>query len=378
MTAVGDDYSAAYFNPGALGDLDTSMVDAGYLIASPRFQGGLKDVDDEREFNAENKVALIGFTMNLSNLFKNDQGLGIGFDVAIDDNLKSFLYFEEARDDNGQFIRYGLSSITMVTSLGVQIIPQLHVGIGGFVLVEGKNNLVAETNLAGDTKEEEIQVAAKPAIAPIAGIYAPVHSVVTIGATYKGKGVAEFSAIDASTDALVSNSSLSKLNLLMAFKDTYVPQQISLGVSVKPIDQLLIAVDATWANWGDYDREIKDGDVVRSEGHFDTHDIYIPRLGIEYTPIDLLYIRAGYYYEDTPFSDPGIGNAVVLDNAKHVGSLGVAHDIDYIPFLTYPVTVGATYFNHYLVKRTVKADDGREFVSKGDLNGLIASITLRY
>jgi len=61
-----------------------------------------------------------------------------------------------------------------------------------------------------------------------------------------------------------------------------------------------------------------------------------------------------------------------------VFSLGAAHDITYIPFLAHPLTVGATYFNHYLISRTVEAGDGRKFESSGDLNGVIGTLTLRY
>jgi len=378
MTAVGNDYSVAYFNPAALGAMTTSQLDIGYLYAAPRFNGGLNDGGDEINFETDNKLVLLGFTMNLSELFNNKHGLGLGFDMSIDNNLKSFMNFEDSRDDNGQFARYGLSSVTMVTGLGIKIIPQLYVGGGGFIMIKGENKLIAETDMAGNTREEEIQVSAEPAFAPIISLYAPVHPVITIGASYRGKALAKFDAIDATTDALVSDSRLTTLNLLMAFKDTYVPQQATLGVAVRPMQELLLSVDGTWANWGDYDEEVSKKDAVKENADFDTHDIYIPRFGIEWTALENVCFRAGYYYEDTPFSDPGIGNAVVLDNAKHVFSLGAAHDITYIPFLAHPLTVGATYFNHYLISRTVEAGDGRKFESSGDLNGVIGTLTLRY
>ncbi len=377
MTAVGDDYSMTFFNPGALGALETNQLDITYLYAEPRFYGGVYGNDDV-EFNVANKLTLIGFTMNLSGLFNNRHGVGLGFDIAIDNNLKSFLAFDEHRDDNGQFVRYGLSSVTMVTALGVKIIPQLHIGLGGFIMIKGQNTLVAETDLAGNTREEEIQVNAEPAIAPIIGIFAPVHDMVTLGAVYRGRGKAEFSEIDAGTDALVSESSLTKLNLLMSFTDTYVPQQAAFGVSVRPIPQLLLALDTTWMNWKDYQDQALEKDVVRGDSDFETKDIYVPRLGIEYSPIEELYLRFGYYYEETPFDGVGIGNTVILDNSKHVGSLGIGWDVSYIPFLAHPLSLGVTYFNHYLAPRTVEADDGREFTSSGDLNGVVGSITLRF
>lgn len=378
MTAVGDDYSAAYFNPGALGDLKTSMVDVGFLYTSPNFKGGPKGNGDEVKFDTENKIVLLGFTMNLSKLFKGEHGLGLGFDLALDNGTKSFLYFSDERDDNGQFLKYGRTSVTMNLALGVEIIPQLHIGGGAFIMVKGTNGLQATSDLAGNTKDEEILVEAEPVMAPVLGIYAPIHPMVTIGASYRGKATAEFSSIDASAEATVSESPLTNLDLQMAFKDTYVPQQAALGVSVRPIPDLLIAVDTTWVNWGDYDDAVATGDSVKDDATFRTHDIYIPRLGVEYMFIENLFARFGYYWEDTPFSSPGGGNTVVLDNAKHVFSVGLSHDITYIPFMVYPVSIGLTYFNQYLQPRTVESTDGVEFESSGNMNSFITTLTLRY
>ncbi len=377
MTAVGDDYSMAFFNPGALGLLETNQLDLGYLYAEPNFEGGLENGDDV-QFDTANKITLIGFSMDLSEIFTGDRGLGLGLDIAIDNNLKSFLNFEDSRNDNGQFLRYGLCSVTVVTGLGVEIIPQLYLGGGGFVMVKGKNKLIAETDMAGNTKEEEIQVSAEPAIAPIVSLFAPVTPDLTFGVVYRGKGVAEFTEIDAETEALVSDSPLTNLNLVMAFKDTYVPQQVALGGSYWLMEELMVALDVTWANWADYDDEVSKGDVVKEDGEFETKDIYIPRLGIEYTPVENLFLRFGYYFEETPFVDPGIGNTVVLDNSKHVGSFGIGYDATTIPFLNHPLSLGVTYFYHYLVPRTVEAGDGREFESSGDLNGLVGTLTLRF
>jgi long-subunit fatty acid transport protein len=376
MTAVGDDYSMAYFNPGALGNLKSSQIDLNYLYAAPDFSGGPKD-GEEVEFQEESQLTLIGFTMDLSRMFKKRHGLGLGFDIAVDDNMQGFLAFESRRSDEGRFMRYGKSSVTMVTSLGIEIFPKLFIGGGGFVLVKGENTLVTQSDMAGNSREEEIQVDAKPVIAPIIGIFAPIHKMITLGAVYRGKGVAEFSSIEASADALVSDSPLTTLNLLMAFKDTYVPQQVALGIGLRPTCNLLFSLDGTWANWADYEEEIKKGDVVLDESEIGTKDIIIPRLGIEFTGVKSLMVRAGYYYEDTPFEDPGVGNTVVLDNARHVGSFGLAYDFS-PSFLNHPLTPGVSYFYQYMQPRTVESDDGVDFESEGSLHGVIGSLTARF
>ncbi len=378
MTAVGDDYSMAFYNPAALGMLTANQIDLGYMYAATDMTGGPKGDTDAVEFDTANKLTLIGFTMDLSTLFKNDHGLGFGFDMIIDNNMKSFMAFEGKRDDNGQFLRYGLTSVTMSTGIGVQIIPQLYLGAGGFVMVTGENKLIAQTDMAGNTKEEQILVNAEPVIAPILSIFAPVHPMVTLGLTYRAKGVAQFTDIEAETQAQVSESPLADLALFMAFKDSYVPQQVAFGVSTKPIESLLIAVDLTWANWADYADEVAEGDAIKDEADFETKDIFIPRLGVEYAPLSNLQLRFGYYWEDTPFNDPGMGNTVVLDNAKHAASFGIGHDMTYMPMLAKAPSIGVSYFYHYLAPRTVESGDGRDFESSGSINGVIGTLTLNF
>jgi long-chain fatty acid transport protein len=378
MTGVGGDYSTTFYNPAALGSIKTNQLDFGYLLAVPDFKGGPEGDSNAVKFDTANKALLVGFTMNLSNMFKNKHGLGLGFDMVLDNNTKSFMNFEDVRSEKGQFLRYGLSSVTMVTGLGVEIIPQLYVGGGGFIMVKGKNKLIADTDMGGNTSQEEIQVSAEPAIAPMGSVFAPINETVSIGAIYRGKGVAEFSSINAQTEATVSQSPLTELNLMMAFKDTYIPQQAALGVAVHPVKPLMIAMDGTWANWGDYDDEVKEGEVVKDDAKFKTRDIVIPRIGIEYLPVESVALRLGYFYEMTPFKDPGIGQNVVLDNDKHAVSIGASHHMAYIPGLAHPVTIGASYFLHHLVPRTVEAGDGTKFKSGGNLQGLIGTLTLRF
>jgi len=232
--------------------------------------------------------------------------------------------------------------------------------------------------MAGNTRQEQIQVDAEPVIAPIISLYAPVHPMVTLGAIYRGKGVAEFSAIDATTEATVSESPLTTLNLMMAFKDAYVPQNVAFGVSLRPAEWVMVAVDCTWFNWADYDDEVSEGDVVRSDADFETVDTWVPRVGFEFTPMSYLTLRTGYYYEATPFENPGLGNTVVLDNSYHAISLGAAHTADYIPFMKHPVNVGATYFYHHMIERTVENDADVEFESSGGIQGVVGTLSLAF
>ena len=376
LTGIDGDYSVTFFNPAALGHLKSSQVDLGYMYAQPNFSGGPKG-GKMTKFDTANKSAEIGFTMNLASMFASNHGLGLGFDIAMDDNGQAFLEFNDIRAAKGQWGRYGLSSVTMVAGLGVEILPILHIGGGTFISVKGETTMKARTDLAGHTSDEEIVMQAKPVIAPMGSIFLPFERF-SVGAAYRGKSVGSFGPIAANTEATVSDSTLSVLNLKMNFKDLMVPQQVAVGFGVYPVKSLLIAVDCTWMNWKDFENEIKHGDSARAGEIFKTKDVFVPRLGLEWQTFDHFFLRLGYYFEDTPFTTPGDSTNSILDNAKHAGTLGVGYDITQAKGLKYPLSVNAAYIHQYLVPRTIKTADGVEMKSDGNLDGGGITLSFRF
>lgn len=71
------------------------------------------------------------------------------------------------------------------------------------------------------------------------------------------------------------------------------PQEVGLGIGVKPLENLKLGLDIRWIDWSGAD----------GYGDFDWEDQWVFGLGVEYKPMDSLALRAGWNYGKTPIRD---------------------------------------------------------------------------
>lgn len=71
------------------------------------------------------------------------------------------------------------------------------------------------------------------------------------------------------------------------------PQQVNVGLSVKPIEKLLVNTDFRWINWSGAGGAF--GTPVAAGG-LGWQDQFIAMLGLQYQPLDFLVLRTGYNY----------------------------------------------------------------------------------
>jgi len=82
------------------------------------------------------------------------------------------------------------------------------------------------------------------------------------------------------------------------------PQEIALGIGIKPNEKLKLGLDLRWINWED------------AEGYedFQWKDQWVIAIGGEYKPIPKLALRAGYNYAKTPIR----GGAKNIMNSNNI------------------------------------------------------------
>jgi len=117
------------------------------------------------------------------------------------------------------------------------------------------------------------------------------------------------------------------------------PQIISLGLAVRPIDELQIALDGRWMQWTtmfqkiDADlsggtsadiNEIFGSDKITTGTEPDWSDMWVFGIGASVAPIDWLTLRLGYNYSTNPYPDNRIGPGTT-------------------PFLQHHITAGASF-----------------------------------
>ncbi len=71
------------------------------------------------------------------------------------------------------------------------------------------------------------------------------------------------------------------------------PQQLTAGLSVKPMEKLFVNTDFHWINWSGATGGF--GTSVASGG-LGWRDQFIAKIGVQYQPLDFLTLRAGYNY----------------------------------------------------------------------------------
>ena len=71
------------------------------------------------------------------------------------------------------------------------------------------------------------------------------------------------------------------------------PQEVAVGVGVRPLDNLKLGLDVRWIDWSGAD----------GYGDFDWEDQWVFGVGVEYKPIDNLALRAGWNYGKSPIRD---------------------------------------------------------------------------
>jgi len=120
------------------------------------------------------------------------------------------------------------------------------------------------------------------------------RSKVTINAKY---GKAEFNNVP----AFLSN----KLSYAGFSAELPMPAELGAGISWKPMDKLLLAFDYNYTYWNVYKElniQFKNG-LPPSIAKKNYHNTYTLRFGAEYQLQDNMYVRAGYYYDESPVSE---------------------------------------------------------------------------
>lgn len=114
------------------------------------------------------------------------------------------------------------------------------------------------------------------------------------------------------------------------------PQTIGVGAAWKPASNLLLEVNLKWLNWSD----AKGYDVLGWD------DQLVYALGLQYSPITSLALRAGYNYGKNPIKGRSFnGDGIVNVQGKDVNAYGfeTLRVIGFPAIVEHHVTLGAGY-----------------------------------
>lgn len=353
-----------------------------YTMPSMKIDIPRKDVKAAENLNYG--IATLGLVLDLNHFYRMPKfissarfGLGLGtmadgYMVKVNDvDLRTHDWVNYGREAQRTVIMAGLGFGFLDDKFGFGVGANVWTGGEGAVLMKG-----VEVGPGEQSPDQQARMDLKTTASPVAGIYVSVGKIVNklrgldFGASYRGE-------IYMSIDPFLAGTELSipaSLQLMMSIFDYYTPHTFSAGVAYNlPMhDRLTVEIDVEYQMWSGY----KVSEARRKyweEGGFGTglggnpkyvgvdipkfRDVIVPKLGITYRIFNWVSTMAGYSYQQSYIPDDAMtGIFNMMDNDRHIASLGFQFIIPRMGGMVSPleINIGGQY--QMLVKREVVKD----------------------
>lgn len=379
VSSIVEDYSATYYNPAAFAFTEKPEIGFGFVYGGPnlRLDGQTQDVPNIRAFQA-------GATFPISRGKLRFFKMGVGANIPT-----SPIYLpvsQDAKEPHFVFYINHYQRVEINLCGAFKILPNLSIG-GGATIVA---NLSFPEKLQWFNVDETFLVAevpTNPSFFPLVGLkYKPTDSL-SLAAVYRGCASADLVPsvrFTSSGQQLVPDVAVFLINF-------YKPNEVVLGASYNFRDKWIVGLDVTWMDYSKhqtpmpfYEFDVPDWvRVVLSMINApppDFHDIFVPRVGVEYVLNKHVRLRSGYLYRPSPVPDQtGINN--YADSDKHVITAGAGVSFfDPWKLRKQPILLDFVFQAHVLEERSVFKRDPEDPVGHYKIDGeiFLGSIFLKH
>jgi long-chain fatty acid transport protein len=337
-TALSEDASALYYNPAGLARVDGSFIEVAFLLAAPAFNASTAGGDVELEPSRDESY---GIHLAWSPKTIHDGDLGFGFSVLLPH--RRALRFNVHRFDDPYFVLYENTTEVLQVRLGAAYELFDVVSIGASVLLlaglNGEVEIEAPFQDADELDESKRTVVAVDAVLPnreffTAGVQFRPLPGLTLGLSYREP---TFVPIELPIDFTFQLGGLSPISTVanLDVKVKYSPPQLNFGAAYQLQPDLLVSFDLAFALYADYeipygrvtiDQELSEDLVLLPprEPKTSLRNVWIPRLGVEWTANELFKLRGGYYFFRSFIRS---ADAPVLDSDKHSVTFGASYEL---------------------------------------------------
>ena len=323
-TAAATDLDATYYNPAAVARTRGLVAGAGLLVADDFLTVDGDDAGLDTQVLLEIGVAA---SLPLGEVMRDRLFLSLVialphsglYDVVQPDDAAVGFPFWDARNR-----RVVLSGV-----LAARITDWLLVGLGTTMLPDVTG--AVQVDLAGSSGRNATQVAVDYNFAAVAGVLAQPLPWLAFGVTYRQ---AQATRIDLPVDVDVI-ADFPPVSARVVSPAYALPHELAFGVEVRPLETLTIAVDLTWYHYSQVRYSSPDvtvfdtgGEIVQESraARSAFHDVFAPRLGVEWRALPWLLVRGGYAWIGSPVpAQTGVTN--LLDADRNVLSLGLGFDL---------------------------------------------------
>ncbi len=332
FTAVADDSSAAYYNPAGLTQTRGIFeLTAGYIYAKPRLKARYPEHPCLDIFEQRSSHGLyLGIASNLD--FKETIRVfpwfrRFAFGMNLWANLPEFgQYHSGPTAIRPHFLRHdmGFQALSISIAVGIELTSWL--SVGGGAIPAATSSADEEVFQAVNKMNEDdpvrglrlsIHQKASAFLVPVCGLLfsppvAGLEDKLAFGISFRGENKQNHGKGIIRQDIGTEDEYGEPLPGAIPYPDhhninlvSYIPWQLTVGLSARPIEGLVLAYDMTFKKYSEYltAQELEPDPPFR--------DTYTHRVGMEYSfephftsgfgrRILRISIRGGYYFEPTP------------------------------------------------------------------------------
>ena len=395
LSMFNDQVSATYYNPAYLTKDPRGELTTGLLHAEQELRASGPNRDGDVVSSSPSQHVLIGMKTNLGSLTRFGHPLYLGFIAGVEKYGKEMLAFSSETSETGQFLQYGKEPLFLNLGGATRIWRGIDAGVSARITLEAEAELIATSNLAGDTEKEKLSVNAKPSLKSILSVnidhgetFCPDSNCFLSGwetaIAYRTKST---SSTTVSSNVIVSQTIPDPgLSLAVSTIDSFQPETLSIGTQYRG-EGWRIGGSLEQQNWSELERifardSIKDQGDVAPASRMKFDDILVPRLCEKYTLNENFALRAGIAYEESPLKSTRNPEVNYLDTDKIVLGLGLSATYNRTRLLAYPVRIDIGYQYQQLQERdfTIVDFNGNEeaVTADGDIHVVSGSVTLKF
>lgn len=391
--------SAVYYNPAYLTSDPRGELSAGLSLANHQIEvnslGGSNPMTREGDTLPidDSQQTLLAMKTNMSSMTKVEHPMYFGIMIGIEKYGREMMGFQSETSTQGQYFHYSRQPLFITAGGATTLLPGIDGGLSFRVTLQADATLTGQSDLAGNTRYEQLQVSAKPEMTPIIGGTINWGQLLCPDSDCALKGwetaVAWRGASSAKTSVnanVVIPGTVPPPGLTLALNtlDAYQPATTTVGVQYKR-DQLRVGVTGELQQWSKLDEELKD-DTVRDQANLSFKDILIPRVGAEYRLNDRYAVTAGLAFEPSALKSDRSLDVNYLDNDRYVLGLGASAEFKNPWIFAFPVRMEFGYQLQQLKDRTFEltssqVNNGAPYEtveSGGQVHVFMGSLTLKF
>ena len=297
--------TATFFNPGALGFLESSEIQIGGNGVFGRTN--FAPDNSFQQYEARPNIA----TGYLYAVYAKDSASRWRAALGVTTPFGSLVEWEDDWYGKNNMQRLKLVNVSVQPTFAYRITDKLSVG-AGLNISFGHVNLqrgVTSSTLPGDGYLGDFELDGKSEVAfgyNVGIFYQPVKQF-SIGLNYRSKvdakvenGDVNWSNEDASAFATLGALGAGKPTQFSA--EIPLPSVFTIGLAAYPTERITMAFDIGFVGWSEYEDltfEFNNNFPTSvNERNFDNSTVL--HLGLEYMATEKLAVRGGFYYDETP------------------------------------------------------------------------------